>query len=140
VVLRRSFVPRVARLGILIAVVATVLAQLQSASFGAGTLASWGVAIPVVVTATVIESLWETWDEHGLAKAAVQALVTLCVAVLIAAVLLAPSIRHFADTAPVHFAVACLLWTLMAACYKGLRLNELVRFAPAARQAPGVAT
>jgi hypothetical protein len=139
--LRRSFVPRVARLGILIAVVSTVLAHLQSSASSAGELASWGAAIPVVVTATVIESLWATWDEHGAGVAAVQAIVTLCVSVLIAAVLLTPSIRHLAETAPVNFAIACLLWTWVAACYKGLRLNELLRFAPAARRASeGLAT
>jgi hypothetical protein len=137
VLLRRSFVPRVARLGILIAVVATVLAHLQSSASSAGDVASWGAAIPVVVTATVIEALWATWDEHGAGVAAVQAIVTLCVSVLIAAVLLTPSIRHLAETAPVNFAVACLLWTWVAACYKGLRLNELLRFAPAARRVSG---
>lgn len=141
VLLRRSFVPRVARLGILIAVVATVLAQLQSSASSAGDVASWGAAIPVVVTATVIEALWATWDEHGARVAAREAIVTLCVSVLIAALLLTPSIRHLAETVPVHFAVACLLWTWVAASYKGLRLSELLRFAPAARRAAtGVAS
>ena len=137
VVLRRTFVPRVARLGILIAVVATALAYLQTSASSAGDIASWGAAIPVVVTATVIESLWATWDEHGLGVAAVQAIVTLCVSVLIAAVLLTPGVRHLAEAAPVHFAIACLLWTWVAACYKGLRLSELLRFAPAARRTAG---
>jgi hypothetical protein len=136
VLLRRSRLPRVARLGILIAVVATVLAALQSTSASVGTLASWGVAVPVVVTATVIERLWEAWDDEGLRAAAGLAGVTLAVSVLVAALLLAPSLRYLAETVPVHFAVACVLWTWAAGSYKGLRLTELVRFAPASRGLP----
>ena len=136
VLLRRSRLPRVARLGILIAVVATVLAALQSTSASVGTLASWGVAVPVVVTATVIERLWEVWDDEGLRAAAGQAGVTMLVSVLVAALLLAPSLRYLAETVPVYFAIACVLWTWAAGSYKGLRLTELVRFAPASRGVP----
>ena len=55
------------------------------------------------------------------------------VPLLVAALLLAPTLRYLADVAPMQFALACVLWTWAAGRYKGLRLTELFRFAPASR-------
>jgi len=127
VVLRRSALPDAARLWTLIAVVATLLAQAQSASNGVGTLAAMGVAIPLLVATALVATLWQTWDEHGPKTAARQAVVTLCASMLVAGLLLAPGIRDIAKVAPAHFALACLLWTCVAAgCYQRLRLTELL--------------
>jgi hypothetical protein len=131
--LRRTRLPRVARLGVLVSLVATALAVMQSSSSPLGTAAIWGAALPVVVTATVIERLWETWDDDGARVAAVDAVVTLVVSVLVAALLLSPDLRYLAETVPLYFAAACVCWTWAAGSYKGLRLTELVRFAPVMR-------
>jgi len=134
--LRRARLPRVARLGVLISLVATALAAMQSSSSSLGTLATWGAALPVVVTATIIERLWETWDDDGARAAAVDAVVTLFVSVLVASLLLTPHLRYLAETVPLYFAAACVFWTWAAGAYKGLRLTELVRFAPVMRGLP----
>lgn len=134
--LRRARLPRVARLGVLISLVATALAAMQSSSSSLGTLATWGAALPVVVTATIIERLWETWDDDGARVAAVDAVVTLFVSVLVASLLLTPHLRYLAETVPLYFAAACVFWTWAAGAYKGLRLTELVRFAPVMRGLP----
>jgi len=134
--LRRARLPRVARLGVLISLVATALAALQASSSSLGTLAFWGAALPVVVTATIIERLWETWDDDGARAAAVDAVVTLLVSLLVATLLLSPHLRYLAETVPLYFAAACVCWTWAAGSYKGLRLTELVRFAPVTRGVP----
>lgn len=123
--------PRVARLGILVAMVATILAALQSLSSGGGNFASWGAALPVVVTATVIERLWETWDADGFTATVIDASLTLAVAVVVALLMLSPPLRYLAESAAIPFALACLLWTWVAGSYKGLRVTEVIRFAPA---------
>jgi len=124
--------PRVARLGILVGLVASVLAALQSLSSGSGSLASWGAALPVVVTATVVERLWETWDADGFRATLTDAALTLGVAVVVALLMLSPPLRYLAEGAPIPFAIACLLWTWVVGTYKGLRVTELVRFRVAA--------
>lgn len=125
--------PRVARLGILVGVVATALASLQALSSTTGQLATWGAALPVVVTATVVERLWETWDADGVGAALLDGALTLGVAVVVALLLVSPPLRYLAESATVAFAVACVLWTWVAGSYKGLRLTELVRFQPVAQ-------
>ncbi len=132
--------PRVARLGILVALVATVLAALQGLSATAGSLSTWGAALPVVVTATVVERLWETWDADGFRATLLDASVTLAVAVVVGLLMLSPPLRYLAEVAPIPFALACLLWTWVAGSYKGLRVTELVRFAPATTRGPRVET
>jgi hypothetical protein len=128
VVLGPAKLPRVARLGILVGLVAAVLAGLQASSSTVGTLASWGAALPVVVTATVVERLWESWDADGFRAAAIDGAVTLAVAVGVAGLMLSPPVRYLAEVVPIAFATACVLWTWVAGSYKGLRVTELLRF------------
>ncbi|MFB6630266.1 7TM domain-containing protein [Streptomyces sp. NPDC056362] len=130
--LRRLHLPRVARLGVLIAVVTSglIAAQLGLGSFGLSD--AWGMSLPVVVTAIVTERLWEVWDLDGVKAAATGAALTMGTAVLVALLLLTPYVREVAEAIPLQLALACAVWTAVAGTYRGLRLSELFRFAPAA--------
>lgn len=132
--LRRLHLPRVARLGVLIAVVTSglIAAQLGLGSFGLSD--SWGMSLPVVVTAIVTERLWEAWDLDGVRAAATGAALTMGTAVLVALLLLTPYVREVAEAVPLQLAVVCAVWTSIAGTYRGLRLSELFRFAPAAKR------
>ncbi|MFD9610592.1 7TM domain-containing protein [Streptomyces sp. NPDC059083] len=131
--LRRLHLPRVARLGVLIAVVTSglIAAQLGLGSFGLSD--AWGMSLPVVVTAIVTERLWEVWDLDGVRAAATGAGLTMGTAVLVALLLLTPYVREVAEAVPLQLALACAVWTAVAGTYRGLRLSELFRFAPAAK-------
>ncbi|MEU7505338.1 7TM domain-containing protein [Streptomyces lavendulae] len=131
--LLRLHLPRVARLGALIGVVTTCLIGAQLALGSAGLSDSWGMALPVVVTAIIIERLWEQWDIDGVRAAAVGAALTMGTAVLVALLLLTPYVRHLAERVPLQLAVVCAVWTVLVGTYRGLRLMELLRFAPTAR-------
>ncbi len=133
--LRRFRLPRVARLAMLIGLVVMVLLGLQEITGMTGAADSWGAALPVVVTAVMIERLWETWDLEGAGDAIKEALVTLAVAVLVTLLIVAPFTRLVAEAAPIAFALACTIWAGLAGGYRGLRLVELMRFWPAARRA-----
>ncbi|MFI8500706.1 7TM domain-containing protein [Streptomyces sp. NPDC085524] len=137
--LRRLHLPRVARLGVLIGVVTTglIAAQLSLGSFGLSD--SWGMALPVVVTAIITERLWEQWDLDGVRSAAVGAALTMGTAVLVALLLLTPYVRHLAEAVPLQLAIACAVWAVLVGTYRGLRLSELFRFAPAAKAQGGAA-
>ena len=125
--LRRARLPRVARLAVLVGVVSVVLVALTQAA-GVGTGAIWGTALPVVVTAVMVERLWETWDLDGWRDAARDAAATTMVALLVTALLLAPLVRDAASAAPLAVAFACAVWAGVAGTYRGLRLTELLRF------------
>ncbi|MFJ6577231.1 7TM domain-containing protein [Streptomyces sp. NPDC091368] len=131
--LRRLHLPRVARLGVLIAVVTSglIAAQLGLGSFGLSD--AWGMSLPVVVTAIVTERLWEVWDLDGVRAAATGAALTMGTAVLVALLLLTPYVREVAEAVPLQLALACAVWTAVVGTYRGLRLSELFRFAPAAK-------
>ncbi|MFE1410947.1 7TM domain-containing protein [Streptomyces sp. NPDC058746] len=137
--LRRLHLPRVARLGVLIGVVTTglIAAQISLGSFGLSD--SWGMALPVVVTAIITERLWEQWDLDGVRSAAVGAALTMGTAVLVALLLLTPYVRHLAEAVPLQLAIACAVWAVLVGTYRGLRLSELFRFAPAAKAQGGAA-
>ncbi|MFE7510433.1 7TM domain-containing protein [Streptomyces sp. NPDC057540] len=132
--LRRLHLPRVARLGVLIAVVTSglIAAQLGLGSFGLSD--SWGMSLPVVVTAIVTERLWEAWDLDGVRAAVTGAALTMGTAVLVALLLLTPYVREVAEAVPLQLALVCAVWTAVAGTYRGLRLSELFRFAPAAKR------
>ncbi|MEU5922010.1 7TM domain-containing protein [Streptomyces sp. NPDC047141] len=132
--LRRLHLPRVARLGVLIAVVTSglIAAQLGLGSFGLSD--AWGMSLPVVVTAIVTERLWEVWDLDGVRAAATGAALTMGTAVLVALLLLTPYVREVAEAVPLQLALACAVWTAVVGTYRGLRLSELFRFAPAAKR------
>lgn len=125
--LRRFRLPRVARLAVLVGVVSVVLVAVTQFA-GGGTGAIWGTALPVVVTAVMVERLWETWDLDGWPDAARDAVATTAVALLVTALLLAPVVRDLATVAPLALAVACAVWAGLAGTYRGLRLSELLRF------------
>jgi hypothetical protein len=126
--LRRFRLPRVARLAVLVCVVSAVVLVAVVRLAGGGSGAIWGTALPVVVTAVIVERLWETWDLDGWRDAARDAIATTAVALLVTALLLAPLVRHFASAAPLALAVACAVSAGLAGTYRGLRLTELVRF------------
>ena len=130
--LRRFRLPRIARLAVLIGIVTVVLLAVQQLA-GPGDTTSWGAALPVVVTAVILERLWETWDLDGSRNAAIEAGLTVGVAVLVTTLLLAPTIRGLAETVPLPLAVACAIWAAVVGTYRGLRLTELARFGSAAR-------
>jgi len=134
-VLRRARLPRVARLGIIVGIVATTLVALQELGGAQGAADTWGTALPVVITAVIVERLWETWDLDGATAALTDAGVTLAVALLVTALLLSPPIRALAEHVPVAFAVACTVWIWVAGSYRGLRMVEVARFRPAATAA-----
>lgn len=125
--LRRFRLPRVARLAVLVGVVSVILVALTQWA-GAGSGGIWGTALPVVVTAVMVERLWETWDLDGWRAAARDALATTAVATVVTALLLAPLVRDLASTAPLALAVACAVCAGVAGTYRGLRLSELLRF------------
>ncbi|GAA2772412.1 7TM domain-containing protein [Streptomyces showdoensis] len=135
--LRGLHLPRVARLGVLIAIVTSglIAAQLGLGSFGLSD--SWGMSLPIVVTAIVTERLWEAWDLDGVRAAATGAALTMGTAVLVASLLLTPYVRELAEAVPLQLAVVCAVWTAVVGTYRGLRLSELFRFAPAARAQEG---
>jgi len=130
--LRRFRLPRISRLAVLIGIVTVVLLAVQQLA-GPGDTTSWGAALPVVVTAVILERLWETWDLDGSRNAAIEAGLTVGVAVLVTTLLLAPTIRGLAETVPLPLAVACAIWAAVVGTYRGLRLTELARFGSAAR-------
>lgn len=65
-----------------------------------------GVTLALWALLTVLLRLWVGLSTVGAAG---------CASMLVAGVLLAPGIRYFAEVAPGHFALACLLWTGVAA-------------------------
>ncbi len=130
--LRRFRLPRVARLTILIGLVTVVLLAAQEFA-GPGATTSWGAALPVVVLAVILERLWETWDLDGWRDAVIEAGLTVAVAVLVTALLVAPTVRGLAETVPLPLAMACATWAAVIGTYRGLRLTELARFGSTAR-------
>jgi len=131
--LRQWRLPRVARLGVLVGMVAAMLIAIQELAGVQGAADTWGTALPVVITAVIVERLWESWDLDGARTALTEAGTTLAVALLVTAILLAPVVRSLAEAVPFHLAAACTIWAAVAGTYRGLRMTELVRFAPAAR-------
>lgn len=125
--LRRLRLPRVARLAVLIGVVSSLLLAFQDLGGGAAAR-SWGATLPVVVTAVIIERLWEVWDLDGPADAAKEAAVTLAVSVAVAVLLLSPALRLLATTAPATLALTSAVLAGLVGSYRGLRISELLRF------------
>jgi len=129
-VLRRTQLPRVARLAVLIAVTSAVLQSVEQVAGLVGAVDSWGAAFPLIVAAALVEKLYEEWELEGLPSAAMATLRTLGVAVVALPILVAPPVRFLATKVPIAFAVACGLWAWLAGTYRGLRLTELLRFGP----------
>lgn len=132
-VLRHLRMPRVARLTVLIGLVTLLLLGVQEFAGLSGAADSWGAALPVVVTAVIIERLWEVWDLDGTRTALSEAAITPGVAVLVTVLLLAPVTRLLAGTAPLPLALGCTRLAGVIGADKGLRLVDLVRFSPLTR-------
>lgn len=130
--LRRFRLPRVARLGVLVSVVATTLLGLTALLAISASGQAWGAALPIVVAAVIVERLWEAWDVEGAATALTDAAVTLAVAALVTLLLLSPPVRVLAEAVPLRLALVSLVWAWLLGTYRGLRLSELARFRAAA--------
>lgn len=131
--LRRLMLPRVARLAALVGVVAIALVVLQEREGSGPAVDSWAAALPVVVTAVVVERLWEVWSQDGLTDAVTDAALTLGVAAMVSAIMLTPVVRALAETVPVELALICTALTVVVGRYQGLRVHELLRFRPQSR-------
>ncbi|MGH3861395.1 7TM domain-containing protein [Actinokineospora sp.] len=131
--LQRTQLPRVARLAVLVSVVVLALLGLRELVGEDGSQLLIGASLPVVVTAVIIERLWEQWDADGPRGAATSAVLTIGFGVVAAMLMVTPWVRYMGDTVPLAFAAACCVWAFVAGTYRGLRLSELLRFAPAAR-------
>jgi 7 transmembrane helices usually fused to an inactive transglutaminase/Putative ATP-dependant zinc protease len=130
--LRPLRLPRVARLGVLLAVVAAVLIGLSSVISDPGVATTWTSAFPVVIISIFIERFWELWEQEGFKAASKVAAVSLLVAVLATPLLVSSPVRWVTQYAPVAFAIAGAVLSIVIGRYKGLRLTELIRFRPAA--------
>ncbi|WP_143047057.1 7TM domain-containing protein [Amycolatopsis xylanica] len=132
-VLQRTQLPRVARLAVLVGVVVLVLLGIRQAIGGAHAAVLVGASLPVVVTAVIIERLWEQWDTDGWRPAATSGLLTIAFGLVAAMLMVTPGVRWLGENVPMAFAAACCVWAFVAGTYRGLRLTELLRFTPAAR-------
>lgn len=132
--LRRQHLPRVARLAVLIAVASFLMLALQQV-VGVQGIGTWGAAFPLVVSAGLVERLYELWSTEGRRDALVAAGWTLGVAVAVVPLLLAPPVRLLAASAPWALALGSLVLSLLAGSYRGLRLTEYLRFRRAAEVA-----
>ena len=126
--LRRSQLPRVARLAVLIGFASVLLQGLATLTGLVGAADSWGAAFPLIVAAALVEKLHEEWELEGMGRALAAAARTVAVAVVALPVLLAPTVRLLAANSPIALALACTLLSWLVGTYRGLRLNELVRF------------
>ncbi|MBP2329249.1 hypothetical protein JOF56_009634 [Kibdelosporangium banguiense] len=129
--------PRVARLAVLVGIVVLVLLGLRELMTTDGASVLVGASLPVVVTAVIIERLWEQWEADGVKAAAASAALTIGSGIVAALLMVTPMVRHLGENAPLSFAAACLIWSFVAGTYRGLRLTELARFSPAARAQEG---
>lgn len=132
-ILRRTQLPRVARLAVLIAVTSAVLQSVGQVAGLVGAVDSWGAAFPLIVAAALVEKLYEEWELEGLSSAAMATLHTLGVAIAALPILVAPPVRFLASNVPIALALTCAMWAWLAGTYRGLRLTELLRFGPTSR-------
>lgn len=130
--LRPLHLPRVARLGVLLAVVAAVLIGASSVVSDPGVATTWTSAFPVVITAIFIERFWELWEQEGFKEASKVAALSLLVAVIASPLLVSYPVRWVSQQAPVALPAAGAILSLLIGRYRGLRLTELVRFRRAA--------
>lgn len=135
--LRRTQLPRVARLSVLVGLTSAVLLAIQQLGDLVGSADSWGAAFPIIVAAALVEKLYEEWELEGLQDAVLASARTVGVAVLTTPVLLAPPVRFATENIPLVFAVTCSIWAFLAGRYRGLRLTELLRFGPVANAEVG---
>lgn len=121
--LHRIRVPRVARLAVLVGAVSVVLLAVADLT-GPGTGAGWTTALPIVVTAVVVERLWEAWELDGPRPAATDAARTLAVALAATAVLHLPVLDAAARDRPLVLAAVAGAAAALVGCYRGVRLTD----------------
>ncbi len=134
--LRRLYLPRVARLAVLVALVVEVMLvlDLYLEEFIPG--GPGAAAFPVVVLAIMVERFWTNWEEDSLATALKTCGWTLAVASIAYPILVAGPVQSWVDRAPWMVALLGGLLSLLFGRYRGLRLLELTRFRPAAEPRP----
>lgn len=127
-VMHAAHLPRIGRLGVLVAGACVVLSVADDVgvvgpSIGAG-------ALPVVASMMALERWWKTAEAEGVV-AALQLLggtvAVIAVCVLFA---VAPIVRATSVTSPIAVTAAALGVVMMTSAYQGLRVTELGRFAP----------
>lgn len=118
----RLALPRPSRLALMTVVVLVALT-------GSGVIASDASAAPVVVLAVVLERTWDTVQASTLRDAVTLLGATVALAFALAAGLsaAAPDLERFGWAGSAMLGTAAIL---VVSSYRGLRLNELVRFRP----------
>lgn len=125
--LKRLHLPRVARLAVLIAVVAglVLVMELYLGSLTGGVHA---IVFPVVVLAIIIERFWAVWEEEDLRTALKTSAWTLAAAIVSYSILILEPVRAWADQAPIVIVLIGAILAVAFGLYRGLRLREFVRF------------
>lgn len=124
--LNRLNLPRVALIAAFMSVVTITLIAVHE--YGRFEGAGWATAFPVIVTAVVVERLWFMWEENGWRDASRTAAWTFAIAFVIEFTILLPPIRWLMSTSPLVMAILGLALVLVLGRYRGLRLNEVLRF------------
>lgn len=133
--LKRSRMPRVARLAVLVGLVSVLLVAFTVLA-GAGS--GWSTALPIVVTAVVIERLWETADLEGWRPAGVEGAVTLAVAITVTGLLFVPAVGETAAAHPLPVAAGAAVLAAVTGLYRGPRLLDRWRSTPVDAAGPAV--
>lgn len=121
--LKRSRMPRVARLAVLVGLVSVLLVAFTVLA-GPGAGSGWSTALPIVVTAVVIERLWETADLEGWLPAAGEGAVTLAVAIAVTGLLFVPIVGSVAAAQPLLVAAGAAVVAALTGLYRGPRLLD----------------
>ena len=132
--LRPLKLPRVARLAVILAIVAGVLLALGL--FGPDPSASrnWTAAFPVVIISAVIEQFWGSWEQEGIRPALISTLWTTLAALVAAPLLVIKPVAWLAEHPPYYpfvLVIAGVGLSILVGLYRGLRLSEFIRFRPA---------
>jgi hypothetical protein len=132
--LRPLKLPRVARLAVILGIVAGALLALGL--FGPDPSASrnWTAAFPVVIVTIIIEQFWGSWEQEGLRQALISALWTALTALVAAPLLVAEPVSWLAEHPPIYpfvLVIAGVALSILIGLYRGLRLSEFIRFRPA---------
>lgn len=122
-VLAATRMPRIARLAVLVGIVSVVLVGVTHLA-GPGVGPGWSTALPVVVTAVVVERLWEAGELDGWGSAGTEALRTLAVAVAVTLLLFVPAVGDVASEHPLAVAAAAVLAAALTGTYRGARLLD----------------
>ena len=117
---------RVGFLGVLISLVVFVLAALQLALDTALQVD----AMPVVVTALIVERWWRQWEKDGYFEAARVAANTMVLALAIQFMMVSQIALTLIEVSPLLLPGICAVAITILGRYRGLRLTEIPRFLP----------